>query len=358
MKKVVFWGLVIVLVFSIGFGSAYLVENFSGNRLILQANSPKVQGSVIQVARVLSPSIVGITSYGEEGDFFSRRTVEKSGSGVVTDALGYIVTNNHVIEGSNKIVVVLPKGQKKEAKLVGSDKRTDLALLKVPNVRLTPAHFGNSDKLSVGEGVVAIGNPLGIQFARSVTAGVISGLNRVLTTEQGFVFRLIQTDAAINPGNSGGALANLAGDVVGINTIKISVSGFEGMGFAIPANQVKEVIKELRTRGRVVRPAAGLKIIDELSPQVAQIYNLPVNQGVAVMPVKGGAAEKAGLKNYDIVEAVNGHKVGSAYDLQDCIFGCKAGDEVTIKVVRIPRNSGDKMKRIKVKLKLDSDGIR
>ncbi|MGE5422710.1 MAG: S1C family serine protease, partial [Ignavibacteriales bacterium] len=284
MKKSAILGATAVLLLLAGFFSAHLLDTIVSEKPLIQANAA-ANGSVTQVAKTLSPSIVGIVSYGSEGDFFSQKTVTKTGSGVVLDSSGYIVTNNHVVADSDRYQVVLANSQKKSARLIGRDQRTDLALLKVDGVRLTPAKLGDSSKLAVGETVVAIGNPLGLRFARSVTAGVISGLNRVLTTEQGFVFKLIQTDAAINPGNSGGALSNLNGEVVGINTIKISVQGFEGMGFAIPSNQVKEVLKELRSNGRVVRPIAGLKIVSEITAEEADYYNLPVKQGVTITPM-------------------------------------------------------------------------
>src|SRR5690606_6841013 len=143
---------------------------------------------------------------------------------------GYIVTNNHVVKDADKIIVTLADGNEEEAQIIGTDPRTDLAVIKVKvDNYVTPVKFGDSDKLLVGEEVVAIGNPLGQRFARTVTAGIVSGLNRLLTTEEGFTFRLIQTDAAINPGNSGGALVNLRGELIGINTVKIAAEGFEGM---------------------------------------------------------------------------------------------------------------------------------
>ncbi len=353
MKRKVVITLMVVLLLLTGFFSARLVDPLLANR---QSQGASNEGSVIQTARDLSPSIVSIVSYGEVGDFFSQRTVTKSGSGVVIDPSGLIVTNNHVIENANRIQVSFYDGGQKAARLIGKDKRTDLALLKVRGVEVIPADFGDSDKLEVGQDVVAIGNPLGAKFARSVTAGVVSGLNRVLTTEEGFVFRLIQTDAAINPGNSGGALCNLAGKVIGINTVKIAVPGFEGMGFAIPSNQVVEVVNALRTKGRVERPVAGLQAMSELTPELATYYNIPVNYGVAVKPIKGGPAEKAGIRDYDIIRSVNGKKIKTVYDLQECMFACKVGEEATISITRLARPPGQQLKSFNCKVMLCGDG--
>ncbi len=344
-----------LLLVAIGYISGQLVEPLLANR---QSSGVEAGNgdSVVQTARDLSPCIVGIAAYSDEGDFFSQRRVTKSGSGVVIDPSGYIVTNNHVIDNADKIQVSFHDGRRETAKLIGKDRRTDLALLKVDGVKVTTADFGDSDSLVVGQEVVAIGNPMGEKFARTVTVGVVSGLNRILTTEEGFVFRLIQTDAAINPGNSGGALCNLKGEVIGINTVKIAASGYEGMGFAIPSNQVVQVVNELRTKGRVERPVAGLQVVDEVTSDLATYYNLPVTFGVVVKPIKGGPAEKAGLKDYDIISAVNGKKVQTAYDLQECLFNCKVGDEATLSITRLARKSGEQVKTFDCKVTLCSDG--
>lgn len=344
-----------LLLVAAGYISGQLVEPLLANRQSTRVENGNGH-SVIQTARDLNPCIVSIVSYSDEGDFFSQRKVTKSGSGVVIDPSGYIVTNNHVIDNADRTQVSFHDGRRKTAKLIGKDQRTDLALLKVEGVKVTTADFGDSDSLVVGQEVVAIGNPMGEKFARTVTAGVVSGLNRILTTEEGFVFRLIQTDAAINPGNSGGALCNLQGEVIGINTVKIAVSGYEGMGFAIPSNQVVQVVNDLRTKGRVERPVAGLQVVDEVTSELATYYNLPVTYGVAVKPIKGGPAEKAGLKDYDIIRSVNGKKVQTAYDLQECLFNCKVGDEATLSVTRLARGPGERLKNFDCRVTLCSDG--
>jgi len=312
-------------------------------------------GAISKVAAQVSPSVVGITNLSREGDLFSQRSVEKSGSGVIVDASGYIVTNNHVVRDAQRLIVTLADGVEKEAQVVGTDSRTDLALVRIrPDKPLIPLEYGNSDELVVGEEVVAIGNPLGLRFARSVTAGVVSGLNRLLTSEEGFTFRLIQTDAAINPGNSGGALVNLEGKLVGINTVKIAAEGFEGMGFSIPSNQVQMVVKDLRQYGRVLRPVLGIKIVGEVSKDQAKYMRLPVSYGVVVEPRSGGPAIKAGMRAYDIITAIDGEKVQTGQELQEKIFVRKIGQEVKVQFLRLPQSGAGKPEARSVKIKLAS----
>ncbi len=209
--------------------------------------------------------------------------------------------------------------------------------------------------MQVGQEVVAIGNPLGLRFARSVTSGVVSGLNRVINTEEGFVFRLIQTDAAINPGNSGGALVNLDGEVVGINTIKIAMPGFEGMGFSIPARQVKTVVNEIIKNGRVIRPVLGIKILGEINSQEAKYYKLPVSQGVIIEPLPNSPALKAGIQANDIISKLNGKSIETGLELQEKIFAHKVGEKVELQIIRLPSRSGTKAQTIKLKVELVQD---
>lgn len=315
------------------------------------------EGDVIRVARSLSASVVGVINYSERGDFYNCKTDERTGSGVVVDRSGLVVTNNHVVEGARRLVAVLPNGLRKEAVLVGRDPRTDLALLRIKGAtELVPVRWADSDRLVVGQPVVAIGNPLGMEFAQSVTAGVISGLNRVITTDEGFVLKLIQTDAAINPGNSGGPLVNYSGEVVGINTIKIVTEGFEGMGFTIPSNQVHDVIRDLKAHGRVMRPVLGVRIVDDVTSDEAKYYRLPVKGGVAVVPTRGGPAWRAGLRKYDIIEAVNGRKINTGTDLQEVIFSHKAGEVVKLNVLRLQAAQGRKSSFLSIKVKLKEEG--
>lgn len=194
----------------------------------------------------MSPAVVGITNKAYVRDIFNRvqLTERGTGSGVIYDKSGLIATNNHVVEGASEIIVSLTDGRSVKGKVLGADAATDLAVVKIDENNLPVADFGDSSTLQVGEPAIAIGNPLGLEFRGSVTAGVISALNRSIQLGER-KFDLIQTDAAINPGNSGGALVNAEGEVVGINSAKIAVSGVEGIGFAIPINSAKPILDEL-----------------------------------------------------------------------------------------------------------------
>jgi serine protease Do len=322
--------------------------------IVTEEDSLPEQGTISEVAARVSRCIVGVTNLSSEGDLFNQRNVEKTGSGVIIDKEGYIVTNNHVVNKANRLIITLADGNEKEAQIIGTDPRTDLALLKIDvNNHVTAAVLGDSNNLQVGQEVIAIGNPLGLRFARSVTAGVVSGLNRLLTTEEGFVFRLIQTDAAINPGNSGGALVNLGGEVIGINSIKIAVEGFEGMGFSIPSNQVKMVVDDIRKYGKVQRPLMGIKILGELSQDQAKYFNLPVEKGVIVEPVINGPAAEAGIKKYDIITTIDKEAVETGLELQEKIFSKKIGQTVDVRIVRLPAGQTDKNETKTLKVTLD-----
>ncbi|HHV15426.1 MAG TPA: trypsin-like serine protease [Gelria sp.] len=344
-----------LIFFCVGLGVVAIFNHKSpSSKPIAGPEEIVVSGAISKVAAQVSPSVVGITNLSSDGDIFNQRKVETTGSGVIIDSQGHIVSNNHVVKDAQGLIVTLADGTEKEAKIIGTDPRTDLALIKIKVERkVTPVQFGDSDKLVVGEEVVAIGNPLGLRFARSVTAGVVSGLNRLLTTEEGFTFRLIQTDAAINPGNSGGALVNLQGQLVGINTVKIAAEGFEGMGFSIPSNQVRMVVEDIKKHGRVLRPLMGIKIIGEISGDEARYFNLPVASGVVIEPAAGGPADKAGIKRYDIVSSLDGVKIETASQLQDLIFGKKIGQVVKLQLVRLPRTQVGQIEVKTIKVKLD-----
>lgn len=270
------------------------------------------------------------------------------GSGVIYKKSGdaaYIVTNNHVVSGSNSLEVIMSNGKKLPAKIVGTDSVTDLAVLKINSAPVTTvASFGDSDNIKVGETALAIGSPLGSEYATSLTQGIISAKKRTIETSnsngQGTgEATVIQTDAAINAGNSGGPLINLAGQVIGINSMKLSSSGnstsVEGMGFAIPSNEVVSVIDQLVKNGKIDRPALGVTLVDLTaisSDQQKSILKLPssVTGGSVIMSVNAGPAKSAGLKKYDVVTKVDGKSVKDTAELREALYKHKVGD--TIKV--------------------------
>ena len=289
---------------------------------------------VVRAAKAVGPTVVGITNKAVARDWFNNPVeTEGVGSGVIFRSDGYIVTNNHVVNGAKELIVSLPGGKTYKGKLVGADELTDLAVVKVDATDLPTATFGNSDQIVVGEPAIAIGNPLGLEFQGSVTSGVISALNRTLETSDTRL-KLIQTDAAINPGNSGGALVNADGQVIGINSIKVAASGVEGMGFAIPINTVQEVINEIMDKGYVAHPYLGVSVFD---PQTAARYGyqLNIDKGVYVFKVVlGGPSDKAGLQRGDIILKLDGEDVNSVTDLRSKVAAHKVGDTVKATIDR------------------------
>lgn len=302
--------------------------------------------SVNAIAKKLGPSVVGIKmTVGNPGsDFWGNQEQSQSeaeGSGIVISKDGYIMTNYHVVQyadpknnsgSSTTLEVFLPDKRQAVAKFIGGDSSTDLAVIKIDLNNLTPAELGDSSKLEVGDLAVAIGNPLGMEFAGSVTTGIISALNRQVTTEDK-TLTLIQTDAAINPGNSGGALVNSKGQVIGINTAKISDSGVEGLGFAIPINDAKPVVSQLIKYGYVKgRPLIGITG-QEITSAIAEKYGL--KEGIYVTGISNGSgAYNAGIQQGDIIIGLDGKEVKTMEDLNNIKKQHKAGDTVTIKVIR------------------------
>lgn len=336
MKEV---GVKIWLVFAGCFCTGLLLFTLLYNGLSISqpaVGPQQPQGNISEVAALVSPSVVGVNNFQHRGDVYDQLSVESTGSGVIIDAEGHIVTNNHVIKGADRITVTLADGIEKEAQLVGADPQTDLALLKIPvDSKIAPIIFGDSEQLVVGQQVLAIGNPLGMRFARSVTAGIVSGLNRLLASEEGNAFRLIQTDAAINPGNSGGALVTLDGRLMGINTVKIAEAGFEGMGFSIPSNQVQKVVDQLKRHGKVIRPVLGIRILGEVNGELARHFNLPSPSGVVVEPLPDGPAAKVGIKSYDIIISIDDEDVATSLELQEKIANRKVGQTIQVKLMRL-----------------------
>jgi serine protease Do len=294
------------------------------------------ESPVVAIAEKVSPAVVSIINYQKTG--FFRGPVPSTGSGVIIDSKnGYVVTNYHVIAGADELKVIVQGDREFKGTLVGGDQQTDLAVVQIKGQDLQEATLGDSDKLQVGELAVAIGSPLGHDFDRTVTAGVISALNRQIRvpsgTGQEVILRVIQTDAAINPGNSGGALANGRGEVIGINSVKIASAEVEGMGFAIPINDAKPIIHQLISKGYVSRPFIGIYNFQEVTPQLSQWYDLP--QGIYVGGlVPGGPAAKAGMQVEDIIVKIQEENIKTEADLQKVLKGLKPGDQVVIRVVR------------------------
>ena len=300
-------------------------------------NVENVENPVVAVAQIAGPSVVGVkVDFYEQGFFGELQETSEEGSGIIYSEDGYIITNYHVVEDaisstSAQVTVTLSNQEEYIAEIIGTDSVTDLALLKIDATGLTPATFGKSSDLQVGELAVAIGNPLGQEFAGSVTVGYISALNRTITTD-GRTYQLIQTDAAINPGNSGGALVNAKGEVIGINTVKVTDTTVEGLGFAIPSDDALKIIEELKLTGKIVRPYIGIYGID-MDEATAKRNNLV--EGVYVYQVfSDSPAEAAGISRGDIIVEFDGQQVTTKQELNDAKNKKSIGDKVKIKVYR------------------------
>ena len=299
--------------------------------------------TIPEIAAKVGPSVVGVINKTElqiqrywdpfSGKYFYNtdptqegQTIEQgSGSGIIISPDGYIVTNQHVINGATEVEIVLNTGSTYPAKIIGQDTKTDLAVLKITpksGETLTAAVLGDSTKIEVGELAVAIGNPMGIEFSGSVTAGIISAVNRTMSIENR-TYNLVQTDAAINNGNSGGALINKYGEVIGINSVKLSTTGVEGMGFAIAISEAKPIIDELMKSGYVTgRPLVGIGLTE-------------TRYGLFISSVqKDSGAEKAGLKVDDMILAVDGEEVSSTSEINEIRDKKKPGDTLKFKILR------------------------
>ena len=323
------------------------------------------------VAEKVSPSIVGINvTYQYNDMFFGSQSSTGQGSGIIYKSEGYILTNNHVIEAAMdgtsarkiangaKIEVILPNQKETPytAEVIGRDENTDLAVLKINASELPSVDFANSDNVKVGEVSIAIGNPAGLEFMGSVTQGIISGLNREITFENGKTMKLIQTDAAINPGNSGGALLNIKGEVIGINSSKLQGTGYEGLGFAIPSNKAVEIADSLISDGYVKgRPQLGISVDTRYTEEMAERNKLPFGIYVGDVTLLSGAA-KAGIKANDIITKFNGVEIKSFNELETEKNKFKAGDTVELTLYRMPE-SGDPTKGeyLTVKVTLGED---
>lgn len=324
-------------------------SNSQSSGYVSQTSLSNYSDTAVYAANKILPSIVGIKveySVNSLISMFGRQTQNStataSGSGIIISEDGYILTNNHIVSNSSsesyyevseatKVTVTLFNDETEyEAKIVGKDEQTDLAVIKIEKTGLSKADFADSDSIKVGEFAMAVGNPLGMQS--SITCGVISAVNRKVTDTDGKEFTLIQTDAAINSGNSGGALVNSEGKVVGINTLKLQGTGIEGMGFAIPINSTTDITSQLIQYSKVKRPYIGISGMD-LDEQTAKANNLVV--GVYVKSVDDfSAGEKAGIKIGDVIIEADGKKITKMDELNEIKNSHKIGDEMKIKVNR------------------------
>ena len=271
-----------------------------------------------------------------DGGFPKERKTASLGSGVIVSSDGYILTNNHVIKNADEIKVLLSDKRELKGKIIGSDPKTDIAVIKIEAADLPQVTWGDSDILKVGEIVLAIGNPYGLN--QTVTMGIVSAVERVNMGIADYV-DFIQTDAAINPGNSGGALVNAGGELVGINTAIFSTSGgYQGIGFAIPSNMAKNVMESLITKGKVVRGWLGVSI-QPISPELALQFQLENEEGSLVGDViEGSPAQKGGIMRGDVIIGINGEKVTEPHDLRNKIANTLPGEAVVINVIRDGRN--------------------
>ncbi|HSJ38033.1 MAG TPA: trypsin-like peptidase domain-containing protein [Planococcus sp. (in: firmicutes)] len=323
----------------------------------LQNVSSVVTSDVTEVVEATSASVVGVTNLqsGQQNPLSQSGGNEPqeagAGSGVIYKKEGdsaFIVTNNHVVEGAEQVTVTLSNGTEIEAEVLGTDIWTDLAVLKTSaDLIETVAEFGDSSVLRAGEPVIAIGNPLGLQFSGSVTTGVISGTERSIPIDinkdgiEDWQAEVLQTDAAINPGNSGGALINSQGQLIGINSMKIAQDAVEGIGLAIPINSAIPIIEDLETKGEVERPALGVSILDLESvpaPMRQSELKLPadVENGVVVKGVaEGSGAATAGLQQSDVIVEMGGEKIASSLELRQYLYTkVEVGDTLKIKFYR------------------------
>lgn len=317
-------------------GNSQVVQNVVEREVVTQEEAR------IEVINKVSPAIVGVVN-------FAKNTNQGEGSGIIYKKDGndaYIVTNQHVIDGGDYFEIVFSNGERTEATLLGSDIYTDLAVLKLSGVEVEAvAEFGNTEDLKIGQTVIAIGNPLGLDFAGSATSGIVSGKDRVISVDlngdskDDWEMTVLQTDTAINPGNSGGALINLDGKVVGINSMKIATSSVEGMSFSIPTYIAQPIINDLETYGEIRRPQLGV-YIQEMSlipDRLKQILNIPLEQktGVFIYEVfEGGTAAKMGIKSGDIVTAVNGTEVEDTKAFRKILYAMREGDNLELTIIQ------------------------
>jgi S1-C subfamily serine protease len=287
----------------------------------------------IKAVEKVSPSVVSVsTKRLMRYDLFNTFELKGAGSGIIMNPEGYVLTNNHVIEGARTVDVYLNDGKKYEGTVVGTDPDTDIAIIKIDGHNFYSGEFGNSDDIKPGQMVIAIGNSLGLSGGPTVTVGVISAVRRNIPSNQGILENMIQTDAAINPGNSGGPLVDSDGRIIAINNAIIPYA--QGIGFAIPINVAKDVANELISYGRVTRPWLGILGMD-MNPTLASYYNLASDEGALIVRInEDSPAYHAGLHPGDIIVKIGENTIKGMEDLRQSIWQRKAGEKVKIQILR------------------------
>ena len=344
--------------------------NGTQNTITTTQTYSKNENATTQAVDKVKDAVVSIITYSgnsqnrfngtEDTDTDSNtEQVNSEGSGVIYKKEGesaYLVTNTHVINGAKKVDIRLADGTKVPGEIVGSDTYSDIAVVKISSEKVsTVAEFGDSNQLSVGETAIAIGSPLGSEYANTVTQGIVSSLNRHVSLKsedgQAISTNAIQTDTAINPGNSGGPLINIQGQVIGITSSKIASNGgtsVEGLGFAIPTNDVKNIINQLEKEGKVTRPALGIHMVNLTNLSTADIKKLKlpdkVTSGVAVRTVQKNMPANGHLQQYDVITKVDDTKISSTTELQNVLYSHSIGDEITITYYRNGKEETTKIK--------------
>ena len=326
----------------------------------------KIKDAVVSIITYSSSSRQSSVFNSDETNSDSDKQIASEGSGVIykkNDKDAYLVTNTHVISGASKVDIRLADGTKVPGEIVGSDTFSDIAVVKISSEKVTTvAEFGDSSKLNVGETAIAIGSPLGSEYANTVTQGIISSLNRNVSLKsedgQAISTKAIQTDTAINPGNSGGPLVNIQGQVIGITSSKIASNGgtsVEGLGFAIPSNDAQNIIKQLENNGKVTRPALGIQMInlDNIGANDLRKLNIPssVTSGVVVKSVQSNMPAHGHLQKYDVITKVDDKEISSSTDLQSALYNHSIGDTIKITyyrngkeettTIKLDKSSGD-----------------
>jgi 2-alkenal reductase len=312
----------------------------SGQAQALQVDTTEVETSITKAVEKVGPAVVTVVgTIPGQATFFGRTSDETvSGSGVFISPEGYLLTNNHVVEGTTEVAIILSDGSQRQATIVGTDPFADLAVLKAEGPTPATATLGNSDMLNPGETVIAIGSPLG-DFRNTVTVGVISATGRSIDTGQGYqIENLIQTDAAINQGNSGGPLVNLAGEVIGINTLVVRNAGFgtvaEGLGFAVSVSTAWAVAEQIIAKGYFSRPYLGIRW-QLITPNVARAYDLPVTWAIYMTDVVADSpASQADLRPGDLITRIGDVTIDENHSYINALFQYQPGDQVTLEVVR------------------------